>query len=60
MPVTFLLPDPAQSQKRKEGATTMKKVLTVIAVTFALVVGTTAVMTVHPQQAIGECTGSNC
>jgi hypothetical protein len=39
----------------------MKKIITLAVLAFALVAGTAAVMTVHPQSAIaGPCQGGNC
>ena len=38
----------------------MKKVLVFVALAFALLAGTTAVMTVHPQSAYADCQGSSC
>ena len=38
----------------------MKKVLVFVALAFALVAGTTAVMIVHPQSAYADCTGGGC
>ena len=38
----------------------MKKFLVLFALAFALAVGTTAVMTVHPQQALATCSTSDC
>jgi hypothetical protein len=37
----------------------MKKLLILVAVAFALTVGTVTVMTVHPHQAVA-CDGGNC
>jgi hypothetical protein len=37
----------------------MKKLLTVIALAFALLAGTAAVMTVQLQQALADCGGSS-
>jgi len=42
----------------------MKKLLAIIAIAFAVAIGTAAVMTTHPQHAEadpnGGCTGSGC
>jgi hypothetical protein len=38
----------------------MKKIIVVVALAFALIAGTTTVMTVHPQQAHADCSGSSC
>jgi hypothetical protein len=39
---------------------TMKKIIVLVALAFAVVVGSAAVMTVHPQQAQADCGGNNC
>jgi hypothetical protein len=39
----------------------MKKIIVLVALAFALVAGTTAVMTVHPQSAYADgCANSGC
>lgn len=38
----------------------MRKIIALVALAFALVVGTAVVMTVHPQHAVADCSGSNC
>ena len=38
----------------------MKKIIVLVALAFALVAGTATVMTVHPQSAYADCSGTNC
>ncbi len=38
----------------------MKKIIVLVALAFALVAGTTAVMTVHSHPAYADCSGGNC
>jgi hypothetical protein len=38
----------------------MKKLVVLVALVFALVAGTAAVMTIHPQHAVASCTTQNC
>ena len=38
----------------------MKKLLVLIALTFATLGGVATVMTVHPQQAMADCSSGNC
>jgi hypothetical protein len=38
----------------------MKKLIVLVALAFALIAGTTAVVTVYPQQAHADCGGQGC
>ncbi len=38
----------------------MKKLIVLVALAFALIAGTTTVMTVHPQQAHADCSSGSC
>jgi hypothetical protein len=60
MPVTFLIARSGATFNAQTRGAAMKKVLSVIAIAFALVAGTTAVMTIHPQPAYAECSGGSC